>query len=216
MLREVGEFINDAVEDRSKQNAVALAISLAFGGIDFVVGRAVTRGHLSPFAHGTINGLVLGTVAGGMTWFLLQAARERREYVRSQVQESARLNHEIRNALEVIAHAGYLLNDLTYGPAVAESVNRIKKSLGESKLWVTSTHSRNQSSPRPRPQSPRLTAPIDIFGHFTSARGIKPSASARLTNSLNSGLVSGSSDSKTFVGDTGVCQPGPIFCTGTA
>jgi nitrogen-specific signal transduction histidine kinase len=66
-------------------------------------------------------------------WFLFEAARERRARIRADIEKSAELNHEIRNALEVIGHAGYLLNDVVYGSAVAESVDRIKKSLDRSK-----------------------------------------------------------------------------------
>jgi hypothetical protein len=62
-----------------------------------------------------------------------RSARAEGARIRAQVQESARLNHEIRNGLEVIGQAGYLLNDVVYGRAIADSVERIRKSLDESK-----------------------------------------------------------------------------------
>jgi hypothetical protein len=35
------------------------------------------------------------------------------------------LNHEIRNALELIGQAGYLLNNVVYGSAVSEGIEKI-------------------------------------------------------------------------------------------
>lgn len=128
MLRKLGKLLNEAAERRSIQIAVALAVFMTLGGVDFAVGQLVMA-LLSPIPHGVVDGVIVGGVAGAMTWLLLEAARERRARIRSQIEESARLNHEIRNALEVISQAGYLLNDLDYGPAVSESVERIKNSL---------------------------------------------------------------------------------------
>lgn len=131
MLRSLSDLIAEAVDKPSKQLVAVAAVFLVFGTIDFIAEWVISAAHLSQITHGVIDGTILGGVTALMIWILLQSARDRRRRIQAEIEQSARLNHEIRNALEVISHAGYLLNDVVYGRAVAESIDRIDKTLRE-------------------------------------------------------------------------------------
>ncbi len=129
MIWRVGDFINKAAEDRKHQVALSVTISIILFAVDFVLEYLMASAQISIAAHATIEAILVAGCSGLSAWLLLEAARTRRRRLRRELQESARLNHEIRNALEVIAHAGYLVNDVVYGRAIADSVERIRKSL---------------------------------------------------------------------------------------
>lgn len=129
MLRRIGDFIVVAVERRSAQTVFLLIVFLLFAGIDLAIGAVAAATRLAFLEHELVDAAIHGGLAVVAVCFLFAGARERRARIRAEIEHSAQLNHEIRNALEVISHAGYLLNDVVYGRAVAESVDRIKKSL---------------------------------------------------------------------------------------
>lgn len=129
MLSWIGDRVVSAVDRRSARVVMLIAVFIVFGALDFVIGALVSLTHTTLLIHGTIDATVLGGLAALAAWLLLEAAKERRKRIALQMKESARLNHEIRNALDVIAQAGYLVNDVVYGRAIIESIERIKRSL---------------------------------------------------------------------------------------
>ncbi len=129
MLSWIGDRVIDAVDRRSARVLMLISVFVIFGALDFVIGALISLTHATLLVHGTIDATVLGGLAALAAWLLLEAAKERRKRIALQMKESARLNHEIRNALEVIAQAGYLINDVVYGRAVSESIERIERSL---------------------------------------------------------------------------------------
>lgn len=127
MLERIGDWVVGAVERRPARIALLLAIFVVFAMIE--AGIVVFAEHLPLISHGILDCTIHGGLALLAAWLLLEGARERRARIRAGIQQSAELNHEIRNALEVIGQAGYLVNDVVYGRAITESVERIRKTL---------------------------------------------------------------------------------------
>ncbi len=63
-------------------------------------------------------------------WAALMIVRARRKYVLKQVETVANLNHELRNALEVILGSEHLVHS-RQGEAILESVERINRTLDQ-------------------------------------------------------------------------------------
>lgn len=133
MLERVGRFISQAPERGVHRIVMLVAVFLLFAVADFVIAWAVVASRLPLPAHGTLDGIILGALAASAAWFFLEAARTDRMRRRAELEKEARLNHEIRNALEVIAQAGFLISDLHLKNVVSESVQRIDEILKQRK-----------------------------------------------------------------------------------
>jgi hypothetical protein len=133
MLERIGRSISNAVEKSRTRILVILFIFIVFGAAGFVVEWILDTTQLSVPAQGLVDGIIIGGGAAFTTWFLLTAARKERVRLRTELEQEAQLNHEIRNALEVIAHAGYLISDLNLKKVVSDSVNKIDAVLRERK-----------------------------------------------------------------------------------
>jgi signal transduction histidine kinase len=72
--------------------------------------------------------VLTGLLASGFVATLLAAFGSRRRYVLEQVRLAAMLNHEVRNALEVILGSDYL-PESEQTQAVMQSVDRINRTL---------------------------------------------------------------------------------------
>lgn len=133
MLERIGRFISDAVDNQRTRIALIVIIFIAFGAADFLVSWILTVTRLPLAAHGTVDGIIVGGGAASTAWFLLEAGRRNRVRLRAALERDAQLNHEIRNALEVIAQAGYLISDMNLKNVVSDSVSKIDSILKERK-----------------------------------------------------------------------------------
>jgi len=133
MFQQVGKFLLEAREKGPARIAMVIAIFMIFGAYDFVVEWVISVTQTPIAAHGAIDGIIVGGLAAFLAWFFMEAARREKARIRAELEKEARLNHEIRNALEVIAQAGYLTSDLNLKSVVSESVNRIDSILKERK-----------------------------------------------------------------------------------
>ncbi len=129
MLERVGRFISDAPEGQTQRALLLSAIFVVFGGADFFIEWMLGRAQLHPATHGMIDGVIVGALAVLTAWFFLRAARSQAVSARFRIQQEAQLNHEIRNALEVIGQAGYMITDLKLKSVVSDSVKRIDRIL---------------------------------------------------------------------------------------
>lgn len=132
MLQQVGRFLLRAREKGPERIAVVIAVFVFFGGLDFVVEWVLDVTEIPLSAHGVVDGFIVGAFAALITWALYEAARKEKLRIRKALESEAQLNHEIRNALEVIGQAGYLISDVSLKNAVSESVHRIDSIL---KQW---------------------------------------------------------------------------------
>lgn len=74
------------------------------------------------------DAVITGALAALLVSFALIAMAIRRRYVRQQIEVVSNLNHELRNALEVILGSEYLPKS-NQAEAILESVNRIERTL---------------------------------------------------------------------------------------
>jgi glutamate dehydrogenase/leucine dehydrogenase len=113
-----------------------LSDKLLFAGTLLVVAcglAACANGMLIATGHVAANILVACSAVGGVaavglawTW-----QRERQRLARERERISAALNHEIRNAVQVIALANYTPHCSSCNSAIQDSVVRIKAALNE-------------------------------------------------------------------------------------
>ncbi len=107
-------------------NADCIAASvLLFGAVEFIVHEALARLALPPVAGASLDALLVGCAFGLALWVLLVGNRERRLRLRTELERIAELNHEIRNALEVIVRSHFDA-DAKRRDLVMESVTRIE------------------------------------------------------------------------------------------
>lgn len=131
MLERIGRFITDAGIKRSTRIAVVVIIFVTIGSFAFVVEWILSAKQLPLLAHGTIDGAIVGGLASFTAWFIFEVAQRERTRLRMDLEKEARLNHEIRNALEVIGQAGYLIPDLNLKKVVSAGVQKIDSILKE-------------------------------------------------------------------------------------
>ncbi len=127
MMTVIGLLLGKVSDDRR----LALGFSLAGGLLLGIIEYAVMEHLLSAFPHQYRNfadSAIIATGATGMVWLLLAGTRERRRRVREELKAIAELNHEIRNALQVIAYSPYLAQ-ANGRELVGASVDRIDLAL---------------------------------------------------------------------------------------
>lgn len=88
------------------------------------------------------NAIVTGCMGAALTWALLTMVALRRQYLGAKVRVIAELNHELRNALDVILSSGYLPEGERL-PALYESANRIDKALTQLMKEAAARNERN-------------------------------------------------------------------------
>jgi hypothetical protein len=113
------------VSDTRFQTRIAVAVSVVcFAAIEFFAHFLLLYLRIPPLADAVADALLMGVAFGLAVWMLLVANRERRARVRQDLERIAEINHEIRNALQVIAHSHFDA-DATRREMVMESVARI-------------------------------------------------------------------------------------------
>ncbi len=75
------------------------------------------------------DSLLTGSVAGALMWAFLTTTAHRRHLVRQRVAEVAELNHQVRNALDVISLRAYLSRHDAPVDEVFQAVDRIQDTL---------------------------------------------------------------------------------------
>ena len=124
MLTQLGDFIG-RISDTPTYRGMAVGFSIIFfGSVEFIVHKLVGSLRLPTDAVAVLNAGVLGVSFGLAVWLLLVGNCERRTRVREDLERIAELNHEVRNALQVIAHSHFDA-DSAHREMVMDSVARI-------------------------------------------------------------------------------------------
>lgn len=125
MLRRNGGVIG-YISDKPRRSLLAAALCfVVFGAIEFVSHEFLSHTYLSAFGDAVLDSSIVAASSSVLIWFILAGHRERRKRVREELERIAELNHEIRNALEVIVHSHYSDKDEGHRQMVLESVKRI-------------------------------------------------------------------------------------------
>jgi hypothetical protein len=124
MFGRLGQFIGH-VSDNPSHTRIAVVMSvLIFGAVEGTVHELIAQLDMPPVSGALIDGILVGGSFGLAVWVLLVGNRERRMRVHEDLKRISELNHEIRNALEVIMHSHFDA-DAKHRDIVMESVTRI-------------------------------------------------------------------------------------------
>jgi signal transduction histidine kinase len=127
-MEMLSKFAERAVATPSTRAvAVAGAFVLA-AALKHALVTALIYFHSPRFYLRAQDAVLTGALAALMVWALLVAVAARRRYVRQQIEAVANLNHELRNALQVILGSEYLPKT-DKADAILESVERINNNL---------------------------------------------------------------------------------------
>jgi len=128
MFRRLGVLIGHVSDIRLYRMAAIAFSVLCFGALEFVVHKGLTRLYAITHTVALIDAALVGSSFGLAVWVLLVANAERRRRIRQDLEQIAELNHEIRNALQVITHSHFDA-ETKHRRMVLESVARIERVL---------------------------------------------------------------------------------------
>lgn len=124
MLRRLGTLIG-YLSDTPHRTWIAVTLSgVGLTAFEFFVHEITTHSGLPILAAGAVDAILLGILGGAVVWFVLTGTRNRRARVRLELERIAELNHEIRNALQIICHSHFDAEP-RHQAMVLDSVQRI-------------------------------------------------------------------------------------------
>jgi hypothetical protein len=126
----LGTFLIELADSRLRAALAVVVVGACGGIIEYAIHQSLRYSHFGQSFGAVADALIVALATAGMAAVWMFVARERRKRVLREVRVIAELNHNVRNALEVIAHSHYGSNDL-HTEMVMESVDRIEKALAE-------------------------------------------------------------------------------------
>jgi hypothetical protein len=130
MREQFERTIGDIASSPLRIAIVAVCFGLSAGLLGYIIHIFVMRMNVSPQAQTGIEFSLLCCAAALAPFLLLIAARERRRVV-DDLRRIAQLNHEVRNALQVIVYGEYesAATPAAHRTAILGSVEQIDKTL---------------------------------------------------------------------------------------
>ncbi len=129
-FRALVKLAGTIVDSATRVAATALVCAVAAAVAKFAVVGVLLQ-YSTPSRYLRLQDSVLtGIFTAIGVWAALMIVRARRKYVLKQVETVANLNHELRNALEVILGSEHLVHS-RQGEAILESVERINRTLDQ-------------------------------------------------------------------------------------
>ena len=98
---------------------------------EYTVHLWVTRPGVFASFQAFADALVLSVLAALFTLLVLTTAREQHRRMREDIRRIAELNHQVRNALQVIVYGEFSSDSAEHRPAVLEGVEKIETALRE-------------------------------------------------------------------------------------
>jgi two-component sensor histidine kinase len=124
MFRRLGFFIGHISDSVRLRKAAALLSIPCFALIEFGMHFGLTELGTPQALYAVADATFSGLLFGLLMWFGLSGVGERRKHVREELARIRELNHEIRNALQIIADSQFDA-DARRKAMVLESVGRI-------------------------------------------------------------------------------------------
>jgi hypothetical protein len=110
-------------------------VVVLFGGsaclMEYVIHLVVTTSSAAPAVQRLANSAILGFFAAFFGLLILMAASKRHHKLQDELRRIAELNHQIRNALQVIVYDEYSLDSAQHRSTVLAGVEKIECSLRE-------------------------------------------------------------------------------------
>ena len=128
MLRQLDTLVGHVSDTIRYRLLASLVSALCFGVLEFTVHQLLARTDISPLADSLVDAISIGLLVGVAVWVALLVKSERRQRLRKDLERIGELNHEIRNALQVIRYSHFDA-DGQHQAMVIESVERIDAAL---------------------------------------------------------------------------------------
>ena len=152
----LGKAFFEMADSRRRIAAVVVVCAAAAGLLDYAVNYFLTGYSVTHNTQRLINASVVGSAIGLVTLLIFLGARERRRRLLEDLRKVAELNHQVRNALQVVVYSQFVPQSLEQRQAVMASVERIDKTLrelfpliGQRKFDSSLEHPGERASPLP-------------------------------------------------------------------
>lgn len=129
MLVQIGEFIGRISDRLDSLVAASCMVAIAFWFFDYSLEIELAESGVRPEVHAELLALLVGLGAGFAAFALLLSRRERRRMIYDELRRVAELNHQLRNALEIIADAHYIAENETHRRLILETVESMDTNL---------------------------------------------------------------------------------------
>ena len=124
MLRQLEILIAHTLTAPSRILSRVILASVFFGAIQFLLHILLVSVGVRPIADTLMDAFLVGFLFGVVSWVLLAGIQARQVRLSRELEQISELNHEIRNALQVITDAHFDI-DAKRRVMVLESVTRI-------------------------------------------------------------------------------------------
>ena len=131
MRKQAQNVLKNLSRSKARIAAVTILFGVSAGLLEYAIYTAMVKTSTSELAQAVINALILGIAAAFLPLVILVAARQRQRRVLDDVRKIAKLNHQIRNALQTIVYSEYDATSKEQRKAVLSSVERIDAILRE-------------------------------------------------------------------------------------
>jgi len=129
MLAGLGESIGRISDRKSWSLLFSLGITAFVGLFAFSVELSLEAGGVSHDIRAAVQASIVGTGTGVVSYLLLAARRERRNMVRAELSRVAELNHHLRNSLQIIVGAHYIVQDEEHAQMMLRTVQAMDQVL---------------------------------------------------------------------------------------
>jgi hypothetical protein len=126
----LGTFIVELGDSRLRAIVAAAVFGAGAGACEYLIHETLHRSRFAQSVGAFMDAAMIGITAAIAVAIWLFATRERRKQVLREMAKVKELNHNVRNALQVIAHSHYGSSD-DHTDIVLESVDRIERTLKE-------------------------------------------------------------------------------------
>ncbi len=128
MQYRFGKWVAELTDSRLNTAMAALAVGALAAVVEYLTHNAHRFANVPEQTWAFADACIIGIAVTALVWFLFVATRIRRRYVLEHVRRVAELNHNVRNALQVIVDAQYISRS-PQTKAVMDSVQRIDTTL---------------------------------------------------------------------------------------
>ena len=130
MRYRLAKAVAELTDSPGNTVVASFLVGACAGALEYFAHHLAMRIGISDTVHTFFDAGIIGIAATLLIWFLFSATRERRQRVLENMRVIAELNHEIRNALQVIVYSHHDA-DAEHSAVVMNSVQRIDRTLKE-------------------------------------------------------------------------------------
>jgi len=125
-----GKLVAGLAGSPGRNLAAGVGAGAMTGAVEYLVHATILQEHLPAPLPGVADAAIIAVVTGMLVYIVLREWRMRRALIVEQLRMVAELNHQVRNALQVIVYSQFVPQQ-EQARTVLMSVDRIDKTLKE-------------------------------------------------------------------------------------